>query len=119
MSHPIIHIELSATDHTEAGRWYNEIFGWPMTEFPELTYTTFESGEGSPGGGFNPVSEQYAAGTVTFYIQTDDLAAHMQRIAAAGGTVLMEAQQVPGVGIIGLFQDPTGNMIGLLQPAEQ
>ncbi|NJN81892.1 MAG: VOC family protein [Caldilineaceae bacterium] len=116
MAHPIVHIELSAHDHQEAAKWYADLFGWPTQEFPDMNYTTFMSGEGAVGGGFNPVTEQFHAGTVTFYIQTDDLDDHLTRIEAAGGKIAMSGMDVPTVGRLGFFIDPTGNLIGLLQP---
>jgi hypothetical protein len=119
MAHPIVHIELSARNRQEAGKWYADLFGWSIQEFPEMNYTTFTTGEGQVGGGFNPVQEQYPAGTITFYIQTDDVEGHLARIEATGGKTLMPGQDIPGVGIIALFNDPTGNLVGLLQPAMQ
>ena len=43
----------------------------------------------------------------------DDLAACRKRILAAGGKILIEEQQVPGMGSFSLFADPEGRMMGL------
>ncbi len=116
MAHPIVHVEISANSHQEAAKWYADIFGWETQEFPEMNYSTASTGAGSAGVGFNPVG-QMPAGTITPYISTDDVEAHLAKITAKGGSVLMPAQPIPGVGTIAIFRDPTGNMVGLLKPA--
>lgn len=118
MAHPIVHIELSANSHEAAANWYAGMFGWTTQAFPEMNYTTFRSGENAVGGGFNPVQADYPAGTVVVYIETDDLEGHMAKIAGNGGTVVMPRQDIPGVGSIGMFKDPTGNLMALIQPVE-
>jgi len=113
--HPIIHVELSAKDHREAARFYSEIFGWKTKEYPEMNYTTFEA-EGGTGGGFNPVSENNPAGTVLVYINTDNLEETLAKIEARGGKTLEPGFEIPTVGWMAVFQDPTGNKLALLKP---
>ena len=118
MSHPIVHIEFSANDHEEAGQFYSDVFGWETEEFPEMNYTTFAGPDGSVGGGFNPVSDDAPAGTVMVYIGTDDLASSLQRIEAHGGKIILPNYEIPGVGTMAVFSDPTGNKVALLQAIE-
>lgn len=119
MSHPIVHIELSANTLEEASEFYSKVFGWQMQSFPEMNYVTWSSGEGAPGGGFNVVQEQVPAGSTVIYIHTDDVDATMADIEAAGGKRLTPNMDIPGVGTMAWFNDPTGNMMSLLKPAEQ
>ena len=118
MSHPhhIVHIELSAADHKAAAQFYAEVFGWQTQEFAEMNYSTFAAEGGSPGG-FNPVSDEYPAGSVTVYIGTPDLAASLEKVKANGGTVVMPFHEIPGVGTMATFKDPTGNLMALMQAA--
>jgi len=110
--HPIVHIEISADDHKAAGKFYNDVFGWKVTDMPEMNYTLFEHAEGQ-GGGFNPVSDQSPAGTVTVYIQADDIEATLEKIEANGGKVLMPKSEIPNTGWFALFSDTTGNTMAL------
>jgi predicted enzyme related to lactoylglutathione lyase len=80
-----------------------------------MNYTTF-SAEGGTGGGFNPVGENNPAGTVLVYIHTDDLKASVAKIEANGGKILIRNYDIPTVGSMATFQDPTGNTLALLQP---
>lgn len=118
MSHPIVHIELSAHDHKQAARFYSDVFGWKMKEYPEMNYTTFEAEKGSVGGGFNPISDQNPAGTVMVYIHTDDLEATLAKIEKNGGKIILPGLDIPDVGRMAVFSDPTGNKIALLRPLE-
>jgi predicted enzyme related to lactoylglutathione lyase len=111
--HPIVHIEFSAEDRAAAAKFYSELFGWKTEHIPEMNYTTFESGEGSPGGGFNPLSEQVKAGDVYVYVQTDDIEASLAKAESLGGKTAMPKTEIPNVGWFAFFTDPTGNMVGL------
>lgn len=115
MSHHFVHIELSAENSVEAAKWYAKVFGWQYQEFPEMNYTTFETGEGGVGGGFNPVSDETPAGTVIAYIGTDDIEATTKNIEAHGAVTLVPPTEIPNMGIFMLFKDPTGNVVGLYQ----
>jgi predicted enzyme related to lactoylglutathione lyase len=83
-----------------------------------MNYATFDTGAGI-GGGLNPISEQYPAGTVAVYIGTDNIPATLAKAESLGGKILIPESEIPGVGWFGFFQDPTGNMIGLLKTLPQ
>lgn len=110
--HPIVHIEFSAKDREAAGKFYSELFGWNVQQMPEMNYATFEA-EGGPGGGFNPVTEEYPAGTVMVYVQADDIDASLAKAESLGGKTLVPKSEIPQTGWFAFFRDPTGNTVGL------
>ena len=112
--HPIVHVEFSARDLQEAGKFYSELFGWKVEQFPEMSYATFAA-EGGPGGGFNPVSEENPAGTVMVYVSADDIEATLDRVEALGGKKVLPKSEIPGIGWFAFFQDPTGNTVALFK----
>jgi predicted enzyme related to lactoylglutathione lyase len=114
-NHPIVHIELSTRDRVVDAGFYNKLFGWEFEQMPEMNYATF-SAEGGPGGGLNPVNENYQAGSVVVYVETEDINATLAKVEQLGGKSLMPPQEIPDVGWIALFRDLTGNMVGLLEP---
>ena len=118
MSHPIVHVELSADDLQAASQFYREIFDWEMQSFPDMNYVTFSWGAENAGGGFSPVREENPAGTVIVYVQTEDIGGTLDAVNERGGQTLLPPMDVPGVGQIAIFSDPTGNKVGLLQPGE-
>jgi predicted enzyme related to lactoylglutathione lyase len=117
--HPFVHIELSTRDAAESARFYSELFGWKTQAIPEMNYTTFETGEGSPDGGFNPLGEQVKAGDVFIYVGTDDIDASLAKAESLGGTKVVPKTEIPGTGWFASFKDPTGNIVGLFTGTEQ
>lgn len=113
--HPIVHIEISADDHTKAAEFYTSVFGWKTQAYPDMDYTTFDTGEGV-GGGLNPVTEENPAGTILVYINADNLEETLDKIKSAGGKVILESLEIPTVGTMSIFNDPTGNQLALLKP---
>jgi hypothetical protein len=116
--HPIVHVEFAAPDQLAAGRFYADLFGWKIQHMPEFNYVTFDTGAGL-GGGINPVSESYPAGTVVFYVGTQDIEATLKKAEGLGAKTLMEKMEVPGMGWMAMFRDPAGNMVGLWKEAMQ
>lgn len=116
--HPIVHIEFSAKDHEKAGKFYSQLFGWKIEQHPEMHYATFEA-EGGPGGGFNPVSEDYPAGTVMIYIQTDDIDVTLAEAEKLGAKTLVPKSEIPNTGWFGIFSDLSGNKVGLYTDIDQ
>jgi len=115
--HPVVHIEFSSQDLGESGDFYSQVFGWKVQQIPEMNYAMFEA-EGGPGGGFNPVSENYPAGTVSVYIQTDDIDATLAKIEEAGGKTLVPKSEIPNTGWFAFFSDPSGNQVALYTAME-
>jgi len=115
--HFITHIEFSSKDLAETKKFYRDVFEWKISDFPEMNYSTFEA-EGGSGGGFTPISDEYPAGRVLVYINTPDIKETLERIRAAGGIVIMDGYDIPGVGKMAMFNDPTGNLVALLQPIQ-
>jgi predicted enzyme related to lactoylglutathione lyase len=83
-----------------------------------MNYTTFEA-EGGSRGGFNPISEDDPSGRVLVYINTPDLEKTLKKIEVEGGKVLLEGYDIPGIGTMATFNDPTGNIVALLQPLQE
>ncbi len=103
----INHIEIPSKNTDESGKFYGALFGWKITPIPEANYTVWESGEGSRGG-FTPLDEG-----VLIYVDSDDIAADLKKAQSLGAKILQEKTEIPGRGWYGLFQDPSGNRIGL------
>ncbi len=112
--HPIVHIEFSANEPEVAGKFYGDLFGWPITAAPEFDYSMFDAGAGV-GGGFVRIGGQSGtkAGDVLVYVQTDDIEASLAKAESLGATTLQTKMEVPGMGWFGVFRDPSGNAVGL------
>lgn len=112
-NHPIVHVEISANDREAAGKFFSELFGWTIRQMPEMDYATFDYGVKGVGGGLNPVREDNPPGTVVVYVDTDDIDASLAKAERLGGKIVTPKTEIPGMGWFGIFNDPTGNPIGL------
>ena len=87
---------------------------------PEMDYhmvDTASGGAGINGGIFKPKDGPIPAPT-SLYLDVDDLDAYGRRITAAGGTLVVEKQEVPGMGTFSLFSDPDGRVLGIWKRAD-
>ena len=110
----IVHVEIPAANVEAAGKFYQELFGWKIQPMPEMKYTMWEDGSGS-GGGFPEVSADSPAGQVLVYIDSDDVAADLKKAEKLGGKTLRAKTEIPNMGWFGIFQDPTGNVLGIFE----
>jgi len=124
---PVVHFEMPYEDRDRLAKFYAQAFGWRMQKFgPEMgdyvTATTTETDEnnmikrpGAINGGFfprKPDSAQYPS----VVISVDDIKDGMKRVAGAGGKVMGEPVEIPGIGKYVSFTDTEGNRLSLLQP---
>ena len=116
--HHIVHVEFSAQDREAAGKFYSDLFGWKIQQYPEMNYATFDTGE-KAGGGFNPVSETNPAGSVLVHVSTDDIDATLAKAEALGAKIVLPKTEIPDTGWFGIFSDPTGNMVALYTPLQK
>ena len=122
--HPIVHIEIPATNTSAAGKFYNEVFGWNIQADDMYGYVQFQS-EGGPGGGFveagkeNPVNVEYKTDSLLVYLASDDIDATLKTIEAHGGKTLLPKTEIPHVGWWAIFTDPSGNRLALYTSARR
>jgi hypothetical protein len=121
MGKPVVHWELLSKDPAKLSDFYQKIFDWKIQHIPEMDYRLVETGGqgGINGGIMQPKHDEPWPGNMTFYIDVDDLADYRKRIVASGGKILIEEQEVPGMGALSLFTDPEGRMMGLWKYAKK
>ena len=125
---PVVHFEMPAEDRKRVADFYTNVFGWQTQMLgPEMgdyvlatTTETDKTGRpktpGAINGGFFPKSDDRPAQYPSVVIAVDDIQAHMKKVEAAGGEVLGEPMEIPGVGQYVAFLDTEGNRVSMLQP---
>jgi len=125
---PVVHFEMPFDDKTRLKRFYEQAFGWQMEPMGAdmgdyvLATTTPSGSDGRPtepgaiNGGFFPKKPDWPAQLPSVVIAVDDVKAAMGKVKAAGGEVLGEPIEIPGVGQYVSFTDSEGNRVSLLQP---
>jgi predicted enzyme related to lactoylglutathione lyase len=120
MGTPVIHWEFWSKDAGKVSDFYAKVFGWKINNMPEINYRVVDTGGGGINGGImTPDRSGPWPGNMSFYIDVDDLASYRQKITEAGGKIVVEEQQVPGMGSFSLFADPDGRVIGIWKNASR
>jgi uncharacterized protein len=124
----VVHFEMPYDDRERMATFYQSAFGWQTRMFGEemgnyVLATTTESDESGPkkpgaiNGGFFPKRPDWPAQHPSVVIAVDDIEAAMTKVAEAGGKVLGEPLEIPGVGQYVAFFDTEANRVSMLQPS--
>jgi predicted enzyme related to lactoylglutathione lyase len=122
----VVHFEMPADDRERMSKFYQRAFGWQTQLLgPEMgeyvTVATTESDENGPkkpgaiNGGFYPRKKDWPAQYPSIVIAVDDIQASMKKVRDAGGNVLGDPMEIPGVGKYVSFMDTEGNRVSILQ----
>jgi len=126
---PVVHFEMPYKDRERIARFYAGAFGWKLQLLgPDMgdyvLATTAQAGRPAPpdaapgaiNGGFFPYKADWPAQCPSIVIAVDDIHASMDKVRAAGGEVLGDPMDIPGVGAYVSFLDTEGNRASMLQP---
>ncbi len=125
---PVVHFEMPYENRERLVKFYTKAFGWKMQKLGKdmgdyVTAATTETDEnrmikkpGTINGGFFPKKPDRPAQYPSVVIAVDDINEAMKKVADAGGKVLGEPMEIPGIGQYVSFTDTEGNRVGILQP---
>jgi predicted enzyme related to lactoylglutathione lyase len=110
-------VDLSTSDAAAARAFYADVLGWDVEVDPNPEYGGYAMAR---SGGFDVAGigpAQPGAPTAwSLYLLTDDAASLGDRVADAGGTVVMPAMTVGDVGRMAVFTDPAGAFFSAWEP---
>ena len=124
----VIHFEMPYENRDRMKTFYETAFGWQtQTLGPEMgNYVVAMTSEPGPdgmsktpgtiNGGFYEKPSDPAGHAPSVVIAVQDVHAAMEKIKAAGGSLLGEPMEIPGVGQYVSFRDTEGNRVSVLQP---
>ena len=126
---PVVHFEMPYENSERLVNFYTRAFGWQMQQLGKeageyvLAITT-ETDEnrmplkvGAIGGGFFPKSQEMPQ-CPSVVIAVEDIRGAMKKVIDAGGTILGEPMEIPGIGQYVSITDSEGNRVGMLEPFE-
>lgn len=125
---PVVHFEMPAEDRKRMADFYTKVFGWKTQALGEdmgnyVLATTVDSDEigcpkepGAINGGFFQKTDDKPSQYPSVVIAVEDIKEHMKKVETAGGKVLGEPWDIPGVGLYVSFFDMEGNRVSMLQP---
>ncbi|WP_157725029.1 VOC family protein [Vogesella sp. LIG4] len=116
---PFVHwFEIPVTDFERAVAFYQQVFATTLRcrDFMGERNAVFTQADGSSQGCLlaSPRLRPAAQGCRLYLDGGADVATLLARVPAAGGQVVLEKTALPeGLGHIGQFADPDGNIIGV------
>jgi len=126
-TNPVVHFEMPYEDAKRVSDFYRAAFGWGMNLIPGeemgnyITAQTAETDEnrmvrrpGAINGGFYPKSSAMNQNP-SVVISVDNITKAMDDVTNAGGEVLGEPVDIPGIGMYVSFKDSEGNRVSMLQ----
>jgi uncharacterized protein len=125
---PVVHFEIPYKDRERICRFYQSAFGWQLEKLgPEMgnyVIATTAQADAKPGtpagainGGFYAHNPDWPAQYPSVVIAVQDVGTAMSAVKTAGGQVLGEPMDIPGVGRYVSFYDTEGNRVSMLQPS--
>ena len=106
MIFPIVFIDFAGPDDTALSNFYSSVFQWDIDRQGQFAVPVSSSIQCA-------IRRDPAEKRV--YIGVPDVAAHLSLIGKEGGSVDAPCFEVPGVVVLGLFKDPAGNPMGLVE----
>ncbi|MGN6612974.1 MAG: VOC family protein [Angustibacter sp.] len=110
----ITHIDIPVSDTKRAAAFYQSVFGWQIAEVPGYEgYPMWRAPNQISGGGLAPRSDDFTQ--PRSYVEVDSIDDAIAAAKSAGGTVLMDRQQISETSWWAAVEDPDGNRIGLYE----
>ncbi len=109
MSAPIVFFDIAGPDSEALRTFYSRLFGWESDGTGQFAVNV-----GVPlRAAFrqDPAQER-------LYIGVNDVTPKLKEIEPNGGSIDVARFEVPGVVVLGLFSDPAGNPMGLVELQE-
>ena len=127
MSGRVVHFEVPAKDMKRAKSFYSDVFGWKITDIPEMNYTIVETTPadrngiptkaGAINGGMTKKAHPVEAPIIT--IQVEEISRVLKEVEKHGGQTVVKKTSMGANGFFGYFKDPEGNTMGLFQAPER
>jgi predicted enzyme related to lactoylglutathione lyase len=125
---PVVHFEIPYDDRDRIVRFYQSAFGWQLQllgpEMGNYILAVTSSADGNPkghrgaiNGGFYERKGDWPAQYPSVVIAVPDVKSAMKAVKDAGGEVLGEPMEIPGVGQYVSFFDTERNRLSMLQPS--
>jgi predicted enzyme related to lactoylglutathione lyase len=102
-----VFFDIAGPDAVSQQAFYRSVFGWEVAPTGHVSVPL----NGATLGGFlrtDPTEK-------VIYFGVPDITSTLERVVAHGGRIHAPRYEVPGVVVLGLFFDPAGNRLGLVE----
>lgn len=114
----VVHFEIPIDDAERAGTFYSEVFGWEVEGWQGEPYWLVTAGpEDERGVDGALIGRGDVHATPVLVIGVASVEETIGAARSAGAEVLIDKQEIPGVGYSAYLRDTEGNVIGVFEPA--
>jgi predicted enzyme related to lactoylglutathione lyase len=106
---PIVFFDVAGPETAKLPEFYSRLFGWKPDPRVNGNWSIPVT---TPLPGALRVGD---SAEKRIYVGVEDVAAKLAEVAANGGTIDAPRFEVPGVVVLGLFKDPAGNAMALVE----
>jgi predicted enzyme related to lactoylglutathione lyase len=111
--------QILARNPANEADFYTKLFDWEVNTNNALNYRMVDTGsERGINGGIWPAPPE-GHGSVTLYVEVDNVAAYLDKATGLGGKVLIPPQKLPDGDEMALVLDPEGIVLGIFKPASE
>jgi uncharacterized protein len=117
----VVHFEIPFDNKERAIRFYSDIFGWEMTDIPDMSYVMIHAAEtdkenmvtdkGAINGGM--FQRSFNANMPIVVMRVDSIDETIKKVKASGGRLVTPKQSIPN-GSYARVTDSEGNVIGII-----
>ena len=123
MATRVVHFDVPIDDPERAGSFYRAVFGWSYDDqdMGTMIYHVIAGGESGGLGAIMPMPPEMPDQVPNHwgvYFTITDLDATVAAVTSAGGQIVAEPMDIPGVGRRATVHDPTIASFSLMQPAD-
>lgn len=122
----IAHFMIPANNVDRAKHFYHSLLKWkiepvknPMDpvkmaamQYYDITIGTAREGTMNTGG----LYQRHMTESILTFVEVEDIDRVLAKVEKLGGRITMQKEEIGGVGLAAVIQDPEGNVIGLWKP---
>jgi predicted enzyme related to lactoylglutathione lyase len=113
MANQVVHFEIMGSDAPALRDFYHKAFDWQLNPIGGPADYALVNGAGI-GGGIGSCPDG-AKGHVLVYVAVDDINAALGKVESLGAKKVSGPWPIPTGGQIATFEDPQGQLVGLVQ----
>jgi predicted enzyme related to lactoylglutathione lyase len=106
MPAPIVFFDIAGPDLARQAAFYRAVFGWDVAADGRFSAPVTAR--------LDATLRQDPADKI-LYVGVEDVTAALAKVTANGGSIIQPRFEVKGVVVLGLFKDPAGNSMGLVE----
>ena len=103
---PVVYFSLFGPDGSALQSFYRAVFDWQVTDNGDVATTVTPPLTGTIAQG---------AAEAVLYVGVADISATLEKVVANGGSIRYPRFEVPGRVVLGVFKDPAGKSVGLVE----